>query len=40
MLKNRINEFNEKAKWLRKGVIYHRGKHGDNVIENTIEAVN
>lgn len=38
MLKNRLNEFNEKAKWLKKGVIYHRGKHGNGVKENTMEA--
>lgn len=38
MLKDRIKEFNDKASWLRNGVVYHRGKHDDNVKENTIEA--
>lgn len=38
MLKKRIKEFNEKAEWLKKGVLYHRGKHNSNIKENTIEA--
>lgn len=38
-MKNRINCFNDKAKWLRKGVVYHRGKHDRNIRENTIEAI-
>ena len=40
MLRKRIKQFNEKASWLKKGVIYHRGKHGSGVMENTIEAFN
>lgn len=38
MNKNRLKEFNDKASWLRKGVLYHRGKHNEIVKENTIEA--
>lgn len=38
MLKKRIKDFENKANWLKKGVIYHRGKHGNGVIENTMEA--
>lgn len=39
-LKNkRIKEFIDKAAWLKKGVLYHRGKHDFNVKENTIEAI-
>jgi len=38
MLKKRIKEFNERASWLKKGVLYHRGKHNNIIKENTIEA--
>lgn len=37
-MNKRINEFNEKAKWLRDGVLYHRGKHGKGVKENSMDA--
>lgn len=33
-----IKEFNENAQWLKNGVLYHRGKHGGNIKENTLEA--
>ena len=38
MRKKRIEEFDDKCEWLKKGVIYHRGKHSEFVKENTIEA--
>lgn len=38
MSKKLIKQFNEKASWLRKGVICHRGKHGGDVKENTLDA--
>ena len=37
-MKKRIKEFNEKAKWLKDGVLYHRGKHDSDIKENSIEA--
>ena len=37
-MKKRIQEFNDKAKWLRSGVLYHRGKHNKDIKENTMEA--
>ena len=37
-MKKRIRQFYESAGWLTKGVLYHRGKHGSGVKENTIEA--
>lgn len=37
-MKKRIKEFNEKAQWLRDGVLYHRGKHNKYIKENSIEA--
>lgn len=39
MLKNRLKEFENKASWLRKGVLYHRGKHNAEIRENTIKAM-
>ena len=36
---NLIKEFNEKASWLKKGIVYHRGKHGGDIKENTMEAI-
>lgn len=38
MLKDRLKEFESRANWLREGVLYHRGKHNENVKENTIKA--
>ena len=38
MRAKRQKEFNEKASWLREGVLYHRGKHSEIVVENTMEA--
>jgi len=38
MLKDRLIEFEKKASWLKEGVLYHRGKHGNGVKENTLEA--
>lgn len=38
-MKKLVKEFNERASWLKNGVIYHRGKHGGNVKENTIESI-
>lgn len=37
-MKKVIKEFNEKAAWLRKGILYHRGRHNKYIKENTIEA--
>lgn len=39
MGRKQIEQFNEKCEWLRKGVLYHRGKHDSFVKENTIEAI-
>ena len=36
--KKLIEEFNQKASWLKSGMVYHRGKHDDKIKENTIEA--
>lgn len=38
IVKKRIKEFNERASWLRNGVLYHRGKHSKEIKENTLEA--
>ena len=38
MLQKRIKEFNERASWLREGVLYHRGKHNENIKENSMKA--
>lgn len=40
MKNKRIKEFNDKAGWLRNGVLYHRGKYDSNIKENTVEAIN
>lgn len=37
-MKKRNKEFNEKASWLKNGVLYHRGKHNKLIKENTLEA--
>ncbi len=39
MKRKLIKEFNDNALWLRKGIVYHRGKHDGNVKENTMEAI-
>lgn len=39
MGKKLIKEFDDRAAWLRKGVVCHRGKHGGNIKENTIESI-
>lgn len=39
MDKKLFEEFNKDASWLKKGIVYHRGKHDDRVKENTIGAI-
>ena len=37
-MKNKIKQFYKDARWLTEGVLYHRGKHGNGVKENTLDA--
>ena len=39
MRKKHIREFNEQASWLKKGIVYHRGKHDSEIKENSLTAI-
>ena len=39
MRKKLIRHFDNHAEWLKKGVVYHRGKHDSVVKENSLDAI-